>query len=290
MGSQGIVSSKMNAQGDNSLRRSDAELAAMFAPEPLRAGLLGLVRWHDEIAGLPLKMSEPMIGAMRIAWHRDAAEALFGDPPAVRRNPVVEGLAAAIALPGGPAREEIEALIDAHGADFEGRRFETLADFVAHADLTEGAVMRIAGRMLKSGGVLEAGEEETLTEAGRLRGLTLLVQAFPIRAGRGMAALPEKTMREAGLNEARVATGREPERARAALEPVLEEARAALRRLRGRSREVGPALFPACGHAALCAGDLKRLARSPDPYRPEAPPPAVLRQVRLIWASLSGKF
>lgn len=291
MGMTNRVASEMNAIDANELPPkavSDAELAGLFAPAGVRDALIGLVRWHEEISGLPARIREPMIGAMRLAWHREAAEALFADQPVVRRNPVIEGLAMAVNVKGGPSLEEIEAILDAHAADFEGARFATIEDMVARADATDGAVMRFGARMLAGGAAPSPADARAVALSGRCRGLVNLVMAFPLRAGREIAALPEDALAAEGLTPSRLATGREPGKARAALDPVLAASRLACDALR--QQRVSPLTFPAVGHATLCRPYLKRMDAAADPYRPPVQPSLLARQFRLILSSFSGKL
>lgn len=285
MGSRLPVSSEDNASDGNEFRVSDAELAALFAPEAARAALIGLDRWHEEIAALPLRISEPMIGAMRIEWHREAVEALFADPVVVRRNPVVEGLSLAVHHAGGPQLEELNAILDAHGADFEGRRFETLADLTDHAASTDGRIARIAARMLDPGN-----HHPGAASAGLACGRVRLLRQFPVRAGRQLAVVPEDALSGAGLNAARLASGRETDAARAALEPVYLAAHEDLMAARADMRGLPVAQFPAILPTALAAQSLKHLRRQRDPYRPSGEAGPMARQVRLIWASLTGRI
>ncbi|MEN0652473.1 MULTISPECIES: squalene/phytoene synthase family protein [Hyphobacterium] len=279
------MSSEDNASDGHEFRVSDGELAALFAPVATRAALTGLHRWHEEIAALPLRITEPMIGAMRIEWHREAVEALFADPAVVRRNPVIEGLSLAVHHAGGPEMDELNAILDAHGADFEGRRFESLADLTDHATATDGRIARIAARMLDPGN-----HHPGAASAGGACGIVRLLRQFPLRAGRQLAAVPEDALGAAGLNAARLATGREAEAARVALEPVHLTAREALIAARADVRGVPVAQFPAVLPAALAAQSLKRLRRQADPYRPAEEAGPMARQVRLIRASLSGRI
>lgn len=275
----------MNAADDAEFRASDGELAAMFAPERHRAALIALYRWHEEIAGLPLRINEPMIGAMRCEWHREAIKALFADPPSVRRNPVIEGLSLAVHHPGGPHDEELLGILDAHGADFEGRRFATLADLNQHAAETDGRIAAIAARMLGAKGATSGARS-----AGIFCGTVRMLRQFPIRAGRQLAVVPDDALGAAGLNPARLATGREADAARAALEPVYLAAREDLMAARADTRGMAVEPFPAILPAALAARRLKRIRRSADPYRPAAEPGPMALRWSLIVSSLTGRI
>ena len=277
----------MNVSRDHELPVSDGELAALFAPEPARTAVLGLHRWHEEIASLPLRISEPMIGSLRLAWHREAVEALFETPQSVRRNPVIEGLASAVNLPGGPTMDEILRILDVYEADFEGAGFSTVDALTARAEATDGAVLTLAARLLDA----EAGaHNEALHAAGRSCGLTRLVRQFAARAARGYAAVPEDALQHAGLTAPRLATGREPKLARAVVAPLQDAAEQADRQARALCRQLPVGMFPAVAPAALCRIWLRRSRRATDPYRPGAAPPVLSRQLRLIASSLFGRI
>lgn len=261
-------------------------LAALFAPEPARSRLLALHAWHEEIAGLPLRLSEPAIGAMRMEWHREAVEAAFAEPPDVRRNPVIEGLASLRGVPGGPSAAELNAILDAHDADFDGRRFAGLQEMRAFADAGWGQVMVMAARLIDPhfdpGGALQA--------AGRAWGVSEMVRSFALRAGRGLALIPDDVLADTGLTDARLASGREPELARKALDPVIDAAETALAQARRDVRGLPAQYFPAWGPAALVSGVLRRSGRAGDPYRTPLTPSPLTRQLALVKASLTGRI
>ena len=72
-----------------------------------------------------------------------------------------------------------------------------------------------------------------------------------------------------------------------ALAPVRAAATDAIAALRGMSA-IGAGAFPAVGYAVLAQGYLNRLGA--DPYRPDPPSPLIARQLRLSWASLTGRL
>ncbi|MEE2567636.1 squalene/phytoene synthase family protein [Hyphobacterium marinum] len=271
---------------DGSSSGSDGQLAALFAREPQRTALTALHAWHAEISGLPLRISEPAIGAMRMAWHREAVDDAFADPPAVRRNPVIEGVAAMRDMPGSPGATALTGIIDAHDRDFEGRSFSGLDAMAEFAGAGWGKVMSIAAGLLDP----EVNEAEPIAAAGEAWGLTEILRSFPYRAGRGLATIPDDVMAEHGLTLARIATGREPELVRKALQPVISLARERLEVARTQVRQLPPVLFPAWAPVALSGAYLNKLERADDPYRADLALSPLTRRLTLMKASLTGRF
>jgi len=271
---------------DGSSSGSDGQLAALFAREPQRTALTALHAWHAEIAGLPLRISEPAIGAMRMAWHRDAIEDAFANPPVVRRNPVIEGVATLRELPGMPGATALVGIIDAHDRDFEGRGFATLDDLREFAGAGWGRVMTIAGGLLDP----EVNEAELIAAAGEAWGLTEILRSFPYRAGRALATIPDDVMAEHGLTLARIATGREPELVRKALQPVISLARERLEVARTQVHRLPPAQFPAWGPLALSGHHLGKMDAAADPYRADLSCSPLTRRLTLMKASLTGRI
>src|SRR5262249_42326585 len=75
------------------VRRVDRDrfLAALFAPEPQRGGLLALLAFDHELARTRTVTREPMMARIRLQWWRDAmAEAASEAGP--RAQPIVESL------------------------------------------------------------------------------------------------------------------------------------------------------------------------------------------------------
>ncbi len=96
---------------DALVRRSDEDrwLASRFATRPNRERLIAIYAVSCEIARIGRLVREPALGALRLAWWRDAlAEIHSGEPP--RAHPALQAYAAhAHALPGEAWIELIEA-------------------------------------------------------------------------------------------------------------------------------------------------------------------------------------
>jgi len=96
----------------------DRFLAALFAPEPQRSGLLALLAFDHELARTRTVTREPMIGRIRLQWWREAmAEAASEAEP--RAQPIVESLSETVRR-HDLALQHLIALIDAREEEIEG--------------------------------------------------------------------------------------------------------------------------------------------------------------------------
>ncbi len=96
----------------------DRFLAALFAPEPARTGLLALLAFDHELARTRSVTREPMLARIRLEWWREAvAEAAGTHTP--RAQPIVESLSEIVRW-HGIAVENLTALIDAREEEIDG--------------------------------------------------------------------------------------------------------------------------------------------------------------------------
>ena len=144
--------------------------AAMFADKETRDRLLLLYAFHYELAKVPELVSEPMIGAIRYQWWRDAVAEIY-DGKAVRQHEVVVPLAALISECDIP-RFWLDKLIDARERDLDPRPFSDLDDAKAYCRETSGVLMQLAVKI--------AGQEpdDKVIAAGQAWGLTGLARAY----------------------------------------------------------------------------------------------------------------
>jgi len=262
-------------------------MAALFAPADARARLITLYAFYHEIARVPDAVSEPVIGEMRLSWARDAVRDLYASPPKVRRHDVYEALAGLTSAPGAPDAEVLDQLSEARAADLGQGPFPTRQDRRDYVDRTAGVLMVAAARLTAPEAVLN---EAALTEAGRLWGLTGLIRAFAPLCAAGRPPLAADEAAGAGLTESDWLAGRKPDAARAALAGLITEAETSAQALSGLSKALPAAVFPAVGYASLARVYLRRARSVADPFREQVDPPLIARQLRLNWASLTGRI
>lgn len=274
----------------DTVRKEDPDryLAALFAPEAIRSGLMALYAFNAEIGRVAETTSEPVIGEMRLVWARDAVSDLFADPPRVRRHPAYEALAAMQGHPGAPDQDSLTMLIEARNADLGQGAFPDAAGREAYVDRTAGLMIRLGVRLCAPDWVPGEAGEAALTAAGRVWGHTRLLRAFAPLCAAGRPPLSRAEMDAAGLREAHTARAMEPERARAARAALMAEADTALAVWRANAKSLPSETFPALGYVTLARSYLKAVRKQPDPYAPVQEAPLIWRQARLVMASLSG--
>ncbi|MEM7544575.1 MAG: squalene/phytoene synthase family protein [Pseudomonadota bacterium] len=69
-------------------------LAALFAPVAKREPLFALIAFNAELAKIPVSVSEPILGEIRLTWWREALDDMF-DRDIARGHEVLEALIAA---------------------------------------------------------------------------------------------------------------------------------------------------------------------------------------------------
>jgi phytoene/squalene synthetase len=276
----------------DALQRDDPDrwMAALFAPAPARARPVTLYIFYHEIARVPDAVTEPVIGEMRLNWAREAVRDLYASPPKVRRHETYEALAELVLGPGAPQAGELDQLIEARAADLGQGPFPTRQDRRDYVDRTAGALMAAAARLSAPDTVLDDEARDALAAAGRLWGLTGLIRAFAPLCASGRPPLAADEAAGAGLTESDWLSGRKPDAARAALAGLITEAEASARALSTLCKNLPAEVFPAVGYASLARVYLRRARTVADPFREQVDPPLIARQLRLIWASLTGRI
>ncbi|WP_416908568.1 MAG: squalene/phytoene synthase family protein [Polymorphobacter sp.] len=185
----------------NELRARERELwlATLYAPEAVRPALVALFALDRVLAEVAETVSDPMVGAIRLAWWRDALLALDGAAKAPD-EPHLQA-AAAFLLPQGLGGAELAALEERWGCRLAG---DLDADAERAAEAEGGArLFALAGRLL--------GGDETLAAAlGRGWAVGELWQgrvSAALRPLLGLAVLGVRDARDAAAGRARAARG-----------------------------------------------------------------------------------
>ncbi|MBU6527893.1 squalene/phytoene synthase family protein [Methylocystis sp. MJC1] len=126
-------------------RDRDLWLASLFAPPAARKHIHAVYAYAFEAADVRAKVSQPLLGEMRLRWWTDALsnEASEG----TRAHPVADALIDTIerfALP----REEFIALSDAHVADLYDDQMPDMATLETYCRATAAGPIRWAARIL----------------------------------------------------------------------------------------------------------------------------------------------
>lgn len=149
-------------------RDRDLWLACLFAPQPARRHIHALYAFAMEAADVRARVSQPLLGEMRLRWWSDALSGAAAE--GVRAHPVADALidtAARFDLP----RSELVALADAHVADLYDDQMPDLATLEEYCRMTSAGPMRWAAR------ILGAGASPAFDEAGLALGITRILRA-----------------------------------------------------------------------------------------------------------------
>jgi phytoene synthase len=149
-------------------RDRDLWLATLFTPQPARQHVHAIYAYALEAADVREKVSQPLLGEMRLRWFIDALEGEATE--GARAHPVADALidtAARFDLP----RDELIALAAAHVADLYDDQTPDLATLEAYASATSAAPMRWAAR------ILGAQTSSAFEEAGLALGLARVLRA-----------------------------------------------------------------------------------------------------------------
>lgn len=123
-------------------RAFDRYLASLLAPRPARDGLLALAAFTAELDIIAERVSEPMLGEIRLQWWRDQLAALFSAGPeeaeGAADHPVLAALAPMVTS-GALAQGRLAGMIDARSFDLAGGAMPDERAITAYARKTEGA-------------------------------------------------------------------------------------------------------------------------------------------------------
>ncbi|WP_416897697.1 MAG: squalene/phytoene synthase family protein [Minwuia sp.] len=278
----------MTAGGEliDDLRAQDPDrlYSALFASGATRDRLIGLYAFNLEVASTRERVSEPMLGQIRLQWWRDALVEIRGG--AARRHPVAESLSGWMPDAGSAAFDLANALIDAREADMEDAPFETVDQLVGYAEATSSNLMRLA---LMALGVGEGPVHEKAVPAGRAYALAGILRAVPFLGAEGRVLLPGQLMAQHGIADARQSLGRrDPAKLKAVLKEIADIAESDISEA-GSIRRVPKVGRPALLPLALARLYLKRLkAAGFDLSDPRIDPGNAARIVTLFRANLLG--
>lgn len=170
------------------VRRTDPDryIAALFAPSERRPLLFALYAFNHELAHIGETVKEPMAGAIRLEWWREAVEGARDGHP--RPHDVAHALAEVFARTGVPI-ELFDAMIAARQFDVgRDERFASLEALEAYADATAGNLARLSARVLEE----HVPDDAQLGHAGTAYALAGLLRAADAHAARGKSFLPQE--------------------------------------------------------------------------------------------------
>lgn len=277
------------------VRGSDPDrfFAALLAPAERRADLIALYAFHHEVARIPELVNEPMLGAIRQQWWREAVEALAvreGDG-SIPDHPVVRALAPAMTR--GLSAEALMPLIDGRDGDFEEVPFERAEDRDAYGLATGGALMRAAAALLCHPEPPDSKDLALADQAGSLWAQLGLLRSLAYWASRRRLVVPRETLERKGISVEALFGGALSGAAMEALQDVIRDEAAILRMLWGRlaGQTVPPRLRPALCYVRLAPAYMARVERAAaTPLATPAAPGTATKLIQILWAASRKRF
>lgn len=261
----------------------DSWLAALFAPAEKRKHLHAIRAFVVEIAEAREKVTQPLLGEMRLRWWADTIEQACG----ANAHPVADALEDTISQ-NRLDRSEFLAFLDARVADFYDDQTPTLAALIDYCSKADALPLRWCACSLGGGAPLCGEASAALDDAGIALGITRILWGLP-RQGGARALLPADLLARHGVAAGDVEAGRDSQNLRAALAELRALARARLESARTASPRLDEASRAALLFAAAAPLYLERMERSDyQPFQLLSPPSAWRRQWRLWRAARKG--
>jgi phytoene synthase len=269
------------------VRRQDNErfLCALFAPPPRRESLFALYAFNLELAAIPGKVSEPLLGRMRFQWWREALDGAAGGAPV--HHQVIAPLIRAI-NETGVDKSALHRLIDARAIELDETPTADLAALGAYAAGTAGLLAEMTLDIL---GVADAAAREAARHVGQAVAGVDILRAVPTHAARRHLYLPVESVKAAGLEAESVFGGRAPGALRRVVAEVADWAARHLNAARLNRGNIPPEALPALLPAVLVDMHLNRLRRRNfDPFDPRLRRPAPWLVIRLWRCARQNRF
>lgn len=278
-----------------SVRRHDRDRyrIAAFVPDDRRAHVLALLAFNIEIAGIAEKVSEPLVGEMRLQWWRDAIDAMYagGNAP---KTPVAVSLGEAIRR-HGLRRGDFDHLLEARSRDLDAAAFATLDDLLGYAEGTAAPLNRLILDVLRPDPAPSDDGDRALnaaaTAAGVAWSLTGLVRAVPFHGGQGRCYVPEDVLASIGHDRDSILRRRAAASLADAVRPLADEARRRIAEARAYRRRVPRWAVPALLPCVTASHYLKALRKAGhDPTHPNVQRQAGSAMLRLLWHAARGRY
>ncbi len=267
---------------ETTIRTADEDryYAALFAPADQRAHLFALYALNHELARIAETVREPMMGAIRLQWWREAVESARDGKP--RDHDLTRALTQMFAAHDLPL-DLFDAMIEAREMDAAEIEFNDLNALEDYADATGGNLMRLASRVL--GGTAD----DLAREAGIAHALTGLLRAIPFHAARRKVYLPADLLAAAGTSRDDILATHSGKKLGPVIAAVAKSARAHLDKAQALAKSA--AALPAYLPAATAPLYLKRMtAPDFDCFHHAADVPLFRRQLAMLRATWRGRI
>lgn len=201
-------------------------IAATLARGTQRAALIALAAFAADLVRIPLTVTEPMLGEMRLQWWRDSLEAMT-DGGRIG-SPVADALGDAIAEFRLPV-PMLVAMSEARAFDLYDDPMADQASLDGYLAKTEAIPFELALRIL---GVPPDHATALSIPAGRAFGLVRVLAWLPRTAAAGRCMLPQAQLAAFDLTSADLANGARPDDVARLIAALTRDVTAAIDALR----------------------------------------------------------
>lgn len=261
----------------------DRYVAALFAPNSARDDLFAIAALGAELATIPDKVREPMLGEIRLQWWREQLARPLTDGPS--GHPIVDRMRDAITrrrLPEGL----LLGLIDARAFELHDAPFPDEAALKTHHAKIDGGLFALAARCLS-----EQGAEQQAIIAGIAFGHARALHRLPRDLAKGRVLLPKTLIERHGVDPHDLLQGRATPEVLALHAALRAIATAALRQAAGGLANLPRELFPAFLPLAVAPLYIRLASAEPrDPLRSVREVGSLSRLRRLAVSSWSGRI
>ncbi len=263
----------------------DRYLVALFSPAEAREAQFAIAAFNFEIARVRETVSEPLLGEMRLQWWRDAIAEIYDGR--VRRHEVAEPLAEAI-REFGLGRVHFDRLIDARSRDLDEAPFADFAALETYAEATAAPVLVLG---LEALGAANDAALRAARHIGTAWALVGVVRAVAFHAGQNRLLLPMDLLAAAGVDPARAWAEDNAPAMQAVTRQISDKAHDHLAAARALRRAAGKPATRALLAAGIIDSHIRRLeAAKHNVFDARVQQAAPLRQIRLTWLALRGRF
>jgi len=232
----------------------DRYLSVLYAPEDKRADLLALYAFNAEIAGIRNRVTQPLMGEVRLQWWRDVIET--GDAGAGAGHPVAEQLVETIKRHSLPRQAFLNHL-DARIFDLYDDPMPTRSDLEGYCGETASATIQLASIVLSPEAAARTGD--IAGHAGCAQAITGLLRLLPLQRRRGQCYFPKDMLAAAGTTPEEFLAGDGGENAPRAVAAMMALASEHLSAFERGAGALAPALAPGFLPLALTHAQLTRM-------------------------------
>ena len=240
---------------------------------------MALYAFNLEIASVRERVSEALLGQMRLQWWRDTIEQIFDGT--TRNHSVVLELAWAITA-FDLSRNALERLIEGRMFDLEDQPPEDSGALTVYASATSGQLAALAASI--------CGQPDSASSADALGtswGMTGLLRALPYQAAQRRVYLPQDILRTVNLTIDDVIEQRNPDATKAAVTAFT----ALIDKTKPEDVPLPRAARPAIAYAALTARYLRRLKYAGnDVYSKDFEISRLSGQIRICRSAMTGRI